>query len=84
MVGLGYEGVARAWGNFLKYLKRGWNRKEGRGNKDFKKGGGQAGSRSGCVKKERERGGWNPLTNYELVRTFKQKIGASFKVSARK
>ena len=23
----------------LKYLKREWNRKEGRGNKDFKKGG---------------------------------------------
>ena len=26
-------------GNCLKYLKRGWNRKEGRGHKDFKKGG---------------------------------------------
>ena len=26
-------------GNCLKYLKRGWNRKEGRGKKDFKKGG---------------------------------------------
>ena len=25
-------------GNCLKYLKRGWNRKEGRRNKDFKKG----------------------------------------------
>ena len=25
--------------NCLKYLKKGWNRKEGRGNKDFKKGG---------------------------------------------
>ena len=25
-------------GNCLKYLKRGWNRKEGRGHKDFKKG----------------------------------------------
>ena len=23
--------------NCLKYLKRGWNRKDGRGNKDFKK-----------------------------------------------
>ena len=31
----------------------GWNRKEGRGNKDFKKGGGgQAGSSGGCLKKE--------------------------------
>ena len=27
-------------GNCLKYLKRGWNRKEGRKNKYFKKGGG--------------------------------------------
>ena len=26
-------------GNCLKYLKRGWNKKEGRGNKDFKKEG---------------------------------------------
>ena len=28
-------------GNCLKYLKRWWNRKEGKGNKDFKKEGGQ-------------------------------------------
>ena len=28
-------------GNCLKYLERGWNRKEGSGNKDFKKGGGK-------------------------------------------
>ena len=27
-------------GNCLKYLKRGWNRKEGRGSKDLKKVGG--------------------------------------------
>ena len=40
----------------LKYLKRGWNRKEGRGNKDFKKGE-QAGSRGGCLKKEEGGGG---------------------------
>ena len=33
----------------LKYLKRGWNRKEGWGHKDLKKGG-QAGSRDGCLK----------------------------------
>ena len=26
-------------GGSLKYIKRGWTRKEGRGNKDFKKGG---------------------------------------------
>ena len=45
-------------GNRLKYLKRGWNRKEGRGNK-YLKGRGQAGSRGGCLK--RGGGGWNPL-----------------------
>ena len=38
--------------NCVKYLKREWNRKKGRGNKDRKKGGrGQAGSRGGCLKK---------------------------------
>ena len=36
-------------------------RKEGSGNKNFKKGG-QAGSRGGCPKKG---GDWNPLTNYD-------------------
>ena len=43
----------------LKYLKREWNRTEGRGHKDFIKGG-QAGSRGGCLKK----GGLEPP--YEL------------------
>ena len=38
-------------GNCLKYLKRGWNRKEGKGNKDFKKVEGQTWSRGGCLKK---------------------------------
>ena len=46
-------------GNCLKYLKRGWNRTEGTGSKDFKKRG-QAGSRGGCLKK----GGTKPP--YEL------------------
>ena len=54
-------------GSCLKYLKRRWNRKEGRGNKDFKKGEGQAGSRVGCLKKGG--GGWNPLTNYAQPNT---------------
>ena len=48
-------------GNCLKYLKRGWNKEEGRGNKDFKKGR-QAGSRGGCFEKK---GGWNPLMNHD-------------------
>ena len=46
-------------GNYLKYLKRGWNRKQGRGNKDCKRRR-QAGSRGGCIKK----GG--PGTPYKL------------------
>ena len=54
MVGLGQKGVARGW-DCLKYLERGWNRKEGKG------GGGKLGPRGGCLKKKR---GWNPLTNH--------------------
>ena len=42
------------WG---KYLKWGWNRKEGWRNKDLKKGGGQAGSKGGCLKKQGGREG---------------------------
>ena len=40
----------RVGGNSLKYLQRVWNRKEGRGNKDFKKVGGGGGARG--VKEE--------------------------------
>ena len=40
-------------GNCLKFLTRGWNRKEGRGNKDFKKWG-NLGREVGALK----RGGW--------------------------
>ena len=32
-------GLHEGEGNCLKHLKRRWNRKDGRGNKDFKKGG---------------------------------------------
>ena len=38
------------WENHLKYLKRGWNGKEGRENKDLKKGW-QAESRGECLEK---------------------------------
>ena len=38
-------------GNCLKYPKKGWNRKEGRGNKDFKKGASWV--KGGCLKKGR-------------------------------
>ena len=44
----------------LKYLKRERNRKEGRGNKDFKKEGGKLGQEVDALK----RWGWNPLMNY--------------------
>ena len=48
-------------GSCVNFLKRGWNRKVGRGNKDFKKGGGgKLGQGVGALK----RGGWNPLMNY--------------------
>ena len=35
----GRRGLHEGGGNCLKYLKRGWNRKDGRGNKDLKEGG---------------------------------------------
>ena len=55
----------RVGGNCLKYLKRGWNRKEGRGHKDFMggEGGGKLGQGMGALK----RGGLCPLTNYVFV-----------------
>ena len=49
-------------GNCLKFLKSGWNRKEGRGNKDFKKGGaGPRGGEGGALKRGR---GWTLFTIY--------------------
>ena len=51
----------------MKYLKRGWNRKEGMGSKDFKKGG-QAGSRRRCLKRGGGGGGClKPLTNFGKI-----------------
>ena len=34
----GSRGLHEGWGNCLKYFKIGWNKEEGRGNKDLKKG----------------------------------------------
>ena len=51
-VRLGEEEGAWGGGNYLKYLKKGSNRKKGRGNKDFKKEG-NLGRRSGCLKQGR-------------------------------
>ena len=50
----------RKGGNCLNYVKRGWNRKRGRGNKDFKKGC-RLGQGEGALKGWG--GDWNPLTN---------------------
>ena len=36
-VGLGQEGLREGGGNCLKHLKRWWEKKEGRQNKDFRK-----------------------------------------------
>ena len=44
------EGCCEGGENCLKYLKSGWNRKEGKGKKDFKKWG-QAGPRGRCLKR---------------------------------
>ena len=65
MVGVGQgAGLHEGGRNCLKFLKSGWNRKEGRGNKDFKKwsmlGQGEGGALKGG------RGDWNPFTNYAL------------------
>ena len=51
-VGLGHVAgyLLEGWRNCLKYLKREWNRKEGKGNKVFEKCE-QSGSRGGCLKK---------------------------------
>ena len=38
-------------GNYLKYLKRGWNKKEGRRNKDFKSAGGKLSQGVSALKK---------------------------------
>ena len=46
-------------GDCLKYPKKGWNRKEGRENKVFKRGGGKLGEGVGALK--RGRGAGTPL-----------------------
>ena len=45
-------GLRKGGGNCLKYLKMWWNRKEHRGNKDFKKGG-KLGQGVGALKRGR-------------------------------
>ena len=57
MIGLGQGGGT------LKYIKRVWNRTEGRGHKDYKKGG-KLGQGVGALKRG---GDWNPITNYVYI-----------------
>ena len=58
--------------NSLRYLKRVWNRKEGRGTMVLKRE--KLGLKDGCLKKER--GGGNPLTSYEIRKLyFRKHIG---------
>ena len=49
-VGLGQECGWWGQGNCLKYHKKRWNRKDGRGNKIFKKGEGKLGKGVGALK----------------------------------
>ena len=51
--------------NCLKYLKREWNRKEGRGHKDFEKGAGKLGQGVGALKWK-----WELEPPYELCSMF--------------
>ena len=51
MVGLGRRELHKGVGNCPKYLRRGWNRKEESGNKNFKKGG-KLGQGVGALKGE--------------------------------
>ena len=55
------KGGCEGGGNYLKYLKRGWSRKEGKGNQDLKRRG-KLDQGVGALKKG---GGWNPLMSYE-------------------
>ena len=45
----GRRGLHKGGENCLKYLIRGWSKKEGRGKKDLKKVGGKAWSKGGCL-----------------------------------
>ena len=66
----------------MKYLEKEWNKKEGKGNKDFKWGGGggrgQAESRGGCLKK-RGGGAGTPLqTMASLINTSRNNTSIVF------
>ena len=60
-------------GNCLKYLKRRWNRKEGRRNKDFKKGG-KVGQEVGALKREWAGTPLRTVVNSNGTGIFKNKL----------
>ena len=60
-------------GNCLKYLKRRWNRKEGRRNKDFKKGG-KVGQEVGTLKREWAGTPLRTVVNSNGTGIFKNKL----------
>ena len=61
----GRRDLCEGGGNYLKYLKRGWNGTEGKDTKILKREG-KLVQGVGALK----RGGWNPLTNYDGVLMF--------------
>ena len=75
------EGGCEGGGNYLKYFKRSWNRKEGKRNQDFKIRE-QAGARGG--KNALKKGGWNPLRNYgKVVELFFESSPIHHKINQR-
>ena len=50
LVGLGQEKLAWGWGELSKISSKGWNKKEGRGHKDFKRRGGKLSQGVGVLK----------------------------------
>ena len=54
-------GLREGWGNYLTCLKRGWNREEQRGNKDFENDGGMLGQGVGILKEKGGGGGGTTL-----------------------
>ena len=55
-------GLHEGGGKCQNYLKMGWNRKEGRVDKDFKKSGDKLDQ--GVCALKRAGDGWNPFTDY--------------------
>ena len=50
LLGLGQEELASGWGELSKISSKGWNKKEGRGHKDFKRTGSKLSQGVGALK----------------------------------